>query len=128
MSDIEHIPAERDKDGIATSAARTIIDANSQADDAVVHELVWYHDGAGLTLEDVTEALLARLRELNAVLPCRENFQAITHFSQGLAWLEARSAERDTANVKGSMLPHAGPHRWYCTGCGAEVEFHTHGA
>lgn len=78
--------------------------------------------------ETLIQAAIDRVRDLNAELPSRENLQTITHLNQALGWQEARTAERNTQGVKGSDLPHEGPHDFICSTCGARVEIHVHGA
>lgn len=78
--------------------------------------------------ETLIQAAIDRVRDLNDELPCRENLQALVHLQQSLGWQEARTAERNTQGVKGSDLPHDGPHDFICSTCGARVEIHVHGA
>jgi hypothetical protein len=40
---------------------------------------------------------------LQAKFPCRENSCAITHFEEGLMWLEKRTRDRITRGVEGKQ-------------------------
>ena len=61
----------------------------------------------GVTIEEVTQVLLARLHELNDKFPCDENEQAIYHFNHALFQLDLRTARRKAQGVEGKEVPHA---------------------
>jgi hypothetical protein len=57
----------------------------------------------GTTNEELMAILIDRLKTLQAKFPCRENSCAITHFEEGLMWLEKRTRDRITRGVEGKQ-------------------------
>lgn len=78
------------------------------------------------TIEQSIDALLEKVRTLNAQLPCAENLQILMHLQQARSWQESRNDERVRQRVAGSQVKHDGPHTFVCTGCGARTEIHVH--
>lgn len=61
----------------------------------------------GLFNEDVIQALILRLRDLNVKLSCRENSLAITKLEEALLWLNHRTDLRVAQGVEGKVdAPH----------------------
>lgn len=59
----------------------------------------------GTTNEEVLAMLVDRLKNLQAVFPCRENALAITKLEEANMWLEARTRDRNRRGVEGRALP-----------------------
>lgn len=57
----------------------------------------------GLTVEEVLEAAIERIKYYNEQVPCRENSLAITNAEQALMWLERRTKDRIARGVEGTM-------------------------
>ncbi len=60
----------------------------------------------GCQVEDVLEAALLRLQQLNERFPCRENALAITNAQQAVFWLRERTRVRQAQGVEGQYEPH----------------------
>lgn len=60
----------------------------------------------GCQVEDVLEAALMRIRQLNEAFPCRENALAVTNVQQGLMWLQERTRLRQAQGVEGQHVAH----------------------
>lgn len=58
----------------------------------------------GTTNEEVLEALIDRIKTLNAKFPCKENACCITHLEEGLMWLEKRTRDRLKRGVEGKQI------------------------
>lgn len=58
----------------------------------------------GTTNEDLLEALIDRMKYLQAKFPCKENACCITHLEEGLMWLEKRTRDREKRGVEGKQL------------------------
>lgn len=58
----------------------------------------------GATIEQVIEVARARITELNAKFPCRENSLAITKLEEAIHWLEARTKDRIARGVEGKEV------------------------
>ena len=58
----------------------------------------------GAQIEDVIDAVLDRLRELNAAFPCRENSITITKLEEAGMWQRERTRNRVDRGVEGQHL------------------------
>jgi hypothetical protein len=65
----------------------------------------WYtpENKQGMTIEEVLEAVIYRIKLYNEQVPCRENALAITNAEQALMWLEHRTKDRIARGVEGTM-------------------------
>ncbi len=58
----------------------------------------------GTTVENVLDALIGRLVDLNGRFACRENSLAITKLEEALMWLNKRTENRIARGVEGKHL------------------------
>ncbi len=58
----------------------------------------------GAQIEDVIEAALDRIRDLNGRFPCRENSLAITDLESARNWLYQRTHDRQARGVEGQHV------------------------
>jgi hypothetical protein len=62
--------------------------------------------GEGVTIEEVIQVAIDRLRELNVPpVACRENSLAITDLESAQNWLARRTADRQRRGVEGTDKP-----------------------
>ena len=78
---------------------------------AFVLTIPWQHGPEatainGVTVEDLQQAIITRLEELQRALPCQENVNAIDHARVVLQHLQARTRRRQDQRVEGTMRPH----------------------
>jgi len=60
----------------------------------------------GTTNEEVLEVLIDHVTEAYQTLPCRETVRALYLLREALAAFRMRSAQRASAGVEGTLLPH----------------------
>lgn len=58
----------------------------------------------GTTIEAVLGVAKARIEELNAKFPCRENSLAITKIQEAIMWLDERTRDRKERGVEGQHV------------------------
>lgn len=56
----------------------------------------------GLQVEEALEQVLARIKEYNSKVPCRENSIVITKLEESIMWLNKRTADREARGVEGT--------------------------
>lgn len=58
----------------------------------------------GAQIEDVIDAVLDRLRDLNGRFPCRENSITITKLEEAAMWQRERTRNREARGVEGQHV------------------------
>ena len=56
----------------------------------------------GLQVEEALGQVLARIKEYNLEVPCRENSIVITKLEESIMWLNKRTADREARGVEGT--------------------------